>query len=183
MGKFSHPVLRRGDHGDDVKNMQSCLQKRGYFLGPQGVDGFFGQHTQDAVKLYQFHRWCNLPIPPFSFQPVPNPPPPFPPVCQPLALIWPLQVDGVVGFNTWSRLDPDEIKKGSKGQVGTLTGSFVRLGQLLLNLGPPPASPPLAIDGDFEDLTRAAVIAFQTAHGLTKDGIIGDDETWPALHS
>ena len=184
MGKFKHPVLRRGDSGQDVKNMQSCLHDRGY-LPQAGVDGVFGQHTEDAVKLYQFHRWCNSPVPPFGHSPLPNPPPPFPnpAPCGLLAQNWPLLVDGVVGFNTWSRLDPEEEKKGDKGPKGTVTGETVRLGQSLLNLGPPIPSPLLAIDGDFGPKTDAAVRAFQTARGLTVDGIIGDDETWPALHS
>lgn len=85
----------------------------------------------------------------------------------------------MVGYNTWSRLDPDEVGPASKKS----TGVFVFLAQALLNLGPPPASPPLAVDGDFGPLTEKAVRAFQTARGLTVDGIVGDLETWPALHS
>ena len=86
----------------------------------------------------------------------------------------------MVGFNTWSRLEPDEVKRGSKGV-------FVRLAQSLLNFwrpGPPVLfTPPLVIDGDFGPLTEAAVRAFQTNRGITVDGIVGDEETWPALHS
>jgi peptidoglycan hydrolase-like protein with peptidoglycan-binding domain len=179
--EFPHPVLRRGAHGQDVKNLQTCLHRRGYWLGPEGIDGWFGQHTYDAVRKYQFDRWCDHhQIPPFSpHQPVPPPPLPFPPICQLLAQTWPLRVDGVVGYNTWSRLDPDEVGPKSKGS----TGVFVFLGQSLLNLGPPAANPPLAVDGIFGDLTEKAVKAFQTARGLTPvDGIIGV-KTWIALQS
>jgi hypothetical protein len=38
----------------------------------------------------------------------------------------------------------------------------------------------IGVDGDFGQKTLAAVLAFQTAHGLTPDGIIGP-ETWQAL--
>ncbi len=37
------------------------------------------------------------------------------------------------------------------------------------------------IDGKFGDGTENAVVAFQKAHGLLADGVIGSDQTWPAL--
>lgn len=56
------------------------------------------------------------------------------------------------------------LKRGSKGDdVKTL--------QELLNI---------AVDGDFGAKTEAAVIAFQKAHGLYADGIVGA-KTWAAL--
>jgi hypothetical protein len=42
------------------------------------------------------------------------------------------------------------------------------------------ATPPLAVDGIFGPLTRAATVAFQTSHNLSPDGIIGP-LTWGAL--
>ena len=56
------------------------------------------------------------------------------------------------------------------------TGENVRSIQYLLNAG----GSDLAVDGDFGLKTGAAVRAFQAAHGLTVDGIVGN-QTWPAL--
>jgi peptidoglycan hydrolase-like protein with peptidoglycan-binding domain len=170
-----HPVLRFNAHGNEVKEMQTELDKRGYNLGPSGVDGWFGTITLKAVKDYQYDRWCNTPNPPYSDHPVPNPPPPYAPTCQPLARTWPLAVDGVVGFNTWSRLDPDEISEKLKSK-----GPLVKLCQSLLNFYG--ASPPLATDSDFGPLTTKAVKDFQTAKSITVDGIVGE-ETWRKLRS
>jgi peptidoglycan hydrolase-like protein with peptidoglycan-binding domain len=38
----------------------------------------------------------------------------------------------------------------------------------------------VAVDGDFGPMTRRAVLAFQRAHGLAADGVIGR-KTWGAL--
>jgi peptidoglycan hydrolase-like protein with peptidoglycan-binding domain len=56
------------------------------------------------------------------------------------------------------------------------TGENVRTVQYLLNAH----SASLSVDGDFGPATQAAVKAFQKAHGLTQDGIVGN-QTWPAL--
>jgi peptidoglycan hydrolase-like protein with peptidoglycan-binding domain len=63
------------------------------------------------------------------------------------------------------------IRYGSRGEAVTEA-------QLLLNGHG--AAPPLAPDGIFGPLTRAATIAFQGSHGLVPDGIIGP-LTWGAL--
>ena len=46
-------VLRKGDRGEAVKEMQEALMARGYDLGKWGADGIFGKQTMKAVKAFQ----------------------------------------------------------------------------------------------------------------------------------
>lgn len=66
---------------------------------------------------------------------------------------------------------PATVKKGSKGPT-------VKKAQTRLNVHG--ARPQLAVDGDFGRLTDKATKAFQKAHKLKADGIIGPI-TWPVL--
>ena len=43
-------TLRRGDKGEDVKELQLKLLAHGYSVGPDGADGDFGRNTETAVK-------------------------------------------------------------------------------------------------------------------------------------
>ena len=56
------------------------------------------------------------------------------------------------------------------------TGENVKTVQYLLDAG----GATLVVDGDFGPLTKAAVESYQSAHGLTADGIVGP-LTWPQL--
>ena len=47
------PTLRRGDCGDDVRDMQLMLIDQDYSCGRWGADGEFGRDTENALKLYQ----------------------------------------------------------------------------------------------------------------------------------
>jgi peptidoglycan hydrolase-like protein with peptidoglycan-binding domain len=81
-----------------------------------------------------------------------------------------LAVDGVVGNSTWMAL-LITVRRGSQGDA-------VRAAQSqLVHHG---AS--LQIDGAFGALTESAVRAFQQAHRLAVDGIVGED-TWFAMVS
>lgn len=56
--KLGDRTLRKGNKGDDVKELQSLLVKRGYSLGTfgtnsDGIDGSFGEKTETAVARYQ----------------------------------------------------------------------------------------------------------------------------------
>lgn len=67
---------------------------------------------------------------------------------------------------------PPRIRRGSKR-----AGTVKMLQRMLQSLGHRPGP----IDGIFGKQTEAAVRRFQTAAGITVDGIVGQKETWPAL--
>lgn len=93
-----------------------------------------------------------------------------------------LQVDGIVGPDTWTAL-PDggpmpTLQLGSKGLV------VARLQNVLTNGAPGQwTTTPGPIDEDFGPLTKAGVEAFQAWAGVPADGVVGD-RTWAAsLHA
>lgn len=49
----SKPILKKGDKGLYVKDLQIELINRGYDLGKWGADGDFGKQTEKAVKQFQ----------------------------------------------------------------------------------------------------------------------------------
>jgi len=49
-------ILKLGDTGEQVALMQERLKAAGYDLGPDGVDGEFGDNTLAALKQYQKDR-------------------------------------------------------------------------------------------------------------------------------
>ncbi len=93
-----------------------------------------------------------------------------------------LSVDGVVGPNTWAQLgietggDDDDNEEGYEQVARGSQGEAVSFLQEVLNV----VGYDLAVDGIFGRDTEAAVRAFQAEHGLTADGIVGDN-TWGAL--
>jgi N-acetylmuramoyl-L-alanine amidase len=46
----------RGDIGKRVVDIQTRLAALGYFLGREGADGFFGPHTENAIRAFQQGR-------------------------------------------------------------------------------------------------------------------------------
>ncbi|HTG21206.1 MAG TPA: peptidoglycan-binding protein [Reyranella sp.] len=149
---MAHPTISFGSSGPEVTLAQQALTKRGYTLG--AIDGLFGPLTRTAVLKYQTDRSIG----------------------HPNAFNLPLAVDGIVGPNTWGRLDPPEIKKDSVQHV------YVRLCQLILTSFAFPPFNPGPADGFFGPNTEAAVKAFQTFLAPPPDGIVGP-KTWAALHS
>jgi len=80
-----------------------------------------------------------------------------------------LVADGIVGPATWAALTPT-LRLGS-------SGAAVRALQTQLNAK---ARLSLAVDGQFGSGTDTAVRNFQRAHGLTVDGVVGQN-TWRTL--
>ena len=171
---MAHAVIRLGSIGPDVKKAQQELILRNYPVGPKLDDGIFGNNTLAAVIDYQTDRWAPTDADGKPLPYLPPPPAPPPPTGY-LSLTWPLAIDGVVGRNTWARLDPRLVQKGDKGPTVKL------LQALLANFGVSQWDPG-PIDGDFEKLTEDALKNFQRDWSLTIDGKAGP-ETWRALRS
>jgi peptidoglycan hydrolase-like protein with peptidoglycan-binding domain len=155
---MADPIIKSGSTGAAVKKAQQALICR-YYLPPGTDDGIFGPVTRNRVIAYQLDRstgeyWA------FSF---------------------PLFVDGIVGAQTWFRLAPDVIKKGS-------TGHGVRLLQEILKSFGDPQYDPGTVDGIFGTNTENAVKHVQgtfvdfDGNPLQADGIVGP-KTWCALWS
>ncbi|NET32186.1 MAG: hypothetical protein F6K19_09300 [Cyanothece sp. SIO1E1] len=144
-------ILQRGDQGSQVAELQTTLKAVGFYNGP--TDGSYGQLTAAAVAKFQQAQG--------------------------------LTVDGIAGPTTQAALKTQAqslatsaaaqppIGTGPSGRNSLQTGDrgpqVVEL-QTQLNAtgfynGP--------IDGEYGDLTTAAVVAFQQSRGLTTDGIVG----------
>ncbi|WP_124065751.1 peptidoglycan-binding protein [Clostridium sp. E02] len=149
----SYPTLKQGSSGSKVKELQKKLIALGYKCGNTGADGSFGAGTSNAVIAFQRANG--------------------------------LTADGIVGKKTWQVLNSGEaidydsskyplLKQGSKGTP------VVRLQNLLIDLKYNCGS--TGADGDFGSGTVKAVKEFQTANGLSADGIVGK-KTWEVLYS
>jgi peptidoglycan hydrolase-like protein with peptidoglycan-binding domain len=79
-----------------------------------------------------------------------------------------LTADGAVGPNTWGKLIIT-VREGSNGDA-------VRAVQTLLVKN----GRSVTVDGAFGPGTKSAVVSFQSAHGLSADGIVGP-QTWQEL--
>lgn len=154
--------LRLGDSGVDVKALQYYLAFLGYFMAelpPIPITGTFDQATQDAV--YAFQSAYGLPV------------------------------TGVVDFNTFLRID--EVYKATvrnlpanyQSAIGEpYPGKFLVLGDrgenvriiqqyLQVIAQNDPNIPNVSVTGEFDDATRAAVIALQRQLGIEESGAIG----------
>lgn len=142
------PVLRLGDSGFNVKRLQYFLNE--LYYSPGTIDGVFGTSTENAVKAFQSDNG--------------------------------LTADGIVGSGTYAKLKVSHIMKydsrtgswrvlseGKKGDdVAQLQFRLIRRGYL-------PGLPDnwSVVDGVFGPQTKSAVMAFQSAQGITADGIAG----------
>lgn len=145
-----YTTLEYGSKGTDVLKLQQSLTLLGF--DPGTADGKFGRTTEKAVKLYQQSRG--------------------------------LKADGKAGTLTLTKLyaeaDGSGVAAGSAVTTATSTnpntlkfgdtGDRVKALQTALRqLGYLNGS----VDGKFGTGTRAAVIQFQSANGLTVDGLAG----------
>lgn len=175
-GQPSYPgrPLRLGDAGNDVQLKQIQLNRisTNYPSIPKinPADGIFGVETEDAVRAFQ--------------------------------RIFNLTEDGIIGNATWNRLsyifnavkrlselDSEGIRLEDLPQafdreltVGD-TGSDVLAVQYYLNVIAAfyENIPRIIINGIYDEATDQAVRAYQTAFGLTADGVLGR-ETWLSIY-
>jgi peptidoglycan hydrolase-like protein with peptidoglycan-binding domain len=88
-----------------------------------------------------------------------------------------LPADGFVGPQTWQALPSDpSTQELSYGAHGALVMALQRA--LLEYGGSASETDPGPIDGDFGPQTEAAVRAYQVRHGITADGVVGDQTWW-----
>lgn len=139
--KVTNQVLRYGDRGDVVRNLQQRLKDLGYLAG--SADGVFGQATETALRSFQTSNG--------------------------------LDADGIAGSKTQTVLysssaksyssatDSSTLKQGSQGTL------VKNMQQRLKDLGYYDGT----VTGNFGPLTEEAVKRFQSAQGLTVDGIAG----------
>jgi peptidoglycan hydrolase-like protein with peptidoglycan-binding domain len=164
-------VLQRGDRGADVTDLQRRLRELGYFNGQ--LTGYFGSTTQEAVSRFQIDN--------------------------------DIEADGVVGSRTRSALFGSAIARFSSDDSQRLppppppSGDFSgeRFDQIppidVLRLGDRGSEVrdlqqelrqrgfnPGRVDGVYGRQTESAVRQFQSARGLSPDGIAGR-ETLTAL--
>lgn len=175
-GQPSYPgrPLRLGDAGNDVQLKQIQLNRisTNYPGIPKisPADGIFGVETEDAVRAFQ--------------------------------RIFDLTEDGVIGNATWNRisyifnavkrlseLDSEGIRLEDLPQAFDRelslgdTGTDVLNIQYFLNVIAAfyDNIPRIVINGVYDEATDQAVRAYQTAFGLTVDGVVGR-ETWLSIY-
>ena len=176
-GTPSYPgrPLSRGSVGEDVRTIQQQLNRirRNYPAIPRisEVSNVFDAETEAAVRAFQS--------------------------------IFNLASDGIVGKATWykikmiyngvkslseitsegltiseaQRVYPEVLRLGDTGlNVETVRFYLAFLGYFL------PQLPPIPITDTFDEAMLDAVYAFQSAYGLTVDGVVGRS-TWNALQN
>jgi peptidoglycan hydrolase-like protein with peptidoglycan-binding domain len=149
-------VLSQGASGPAVVELQQLLARAGFSPGP--ADGAFGPGTRAAVVAFQRARG--------------------------------LSADGVAGPQTFAALrgtapstpSPSTSTTPASSQptlsLGASGPAVSELQRALTQAG----SSTGGVDGSFGPATRAAVVAFQRARGLSADGVVGP-QTWNALSS
>ena len=150
-GAASEGPPRLGDSGAAVVALQEQLNRLGY-RGEDGNalevrSGVFGAHTDHALRAFQADR--------------------------------DLEVDGIFGRESQKAIGGALREHGGNGDLirqGDKGNSVSELQDRLNALGATDASRRcLAVDGNFGDSTREAVLNLQRAQGLKVDGIAGPE--------
>lgn len=176
--------LGKGDRGADVAELQNMLISCGFSCGKYGADGVFGSGTDAAVRNFQSKYGLSVD----GLAGV-NTMSKLRSLCSGHGTssgsgnwVSRLQaecnaqkfskqtVDGIPGKNTLAGCPT--VKIGASGNITKL------IQERLISLGYSCGS--CGADGKFGNGTKSAVIAFQKAHGLSPDGIVGQN-TWRAL--
>jgi peptidoglycan hydrolase-like protein with peptidoglycan-binding domain len=148
-------LQKNNNYSSEAKYLQQDLATLGY--STNGVDGYFGNNTYNALKAFQRDNG--------------------------------LSQDGIAGNQTLSKIDSlinqaknqnvQNSSSGSKGDSISISGNLSKgmqgtavsdLQSSLTKLG----YSTYGVDGVFGQNTYNAVVAFQKAHGLTQDGIVGN---------
>ena len=155
-------ILRRGDTGDLVKELQNILIELGYLAG--AADGEFGEATETALKDFQSANdlaadgVCGL---------------------ETLARL----EDSSAKYNPKLGRDPEETSNNLTQpkeplRLGNQGYEVRQLQEVLIGLGYLTGT----ADGEFGEATEAALKDFQSAAGLTASGIF-DAETFNLMNS
>ena len=154
-GTATDGALSAGSRGDAVKSLQQKLINLGYLSG--SADGIFGEGTKKALMAFQSAKGLTASGIADS------------------ATLSALGSGGTVtpaATSAPAAVESSLLKKGDKGdQVRVLQQKLIALGYLTGSA-----------DGIFGDNTKKAVMAFQSAKGLTADGQAGS-ATLAALDS
>ncbi len=143
-------TLRVGMNHGDVIELQEALQSKGYFTFDRAT-GYYGSITEEAVRKFQAAHG--------------------------------LTVDGIAGPQTFAAMQASggqataaPVQASSTLRTGSRGSAVTSLQQQLRTHGHFSST----VDGVFGPLTASAVRSFQSARGLTADGIAGP-QTFAAL--
>ncbi|MDF5712660.1 MAG: peptidoglycan-binding protein [Rhizonema sp. NSF051] len=146
-------ALQQGSSGPDVKNIQRCLRRLGYFSGPE--NGNFGSLTKNAVTKYQQANGLST-----------------------IGIVGP-QTEKLLQSQCHStRRDrnirgPERVSSSrnisGNLQLGSRGSAVSQLQENLRRLGLYHSQ----VTGYFGPETQQALIAFQQSHGIRPDGIVG----------
>jgi len=153
-----YSTLRYKDTGERVKKLQQALKDQGYYNGT--VDGSFRSGTYNAVKAFQKANklYVDGVAGAKTLKLLWNPQPTAAPTAKPAATPLPQSTQAPA-----AQTPQRTLRYGAQG--ADVTALQHRLAQLGYNPG--------AVSGVYGKDTQMAVKAFQTANGLTDDGVAG----------